>query len=141
VKAILKKVGEEAKIINEDLSYDFLVKTVGGFIQMVPTAPDIDIICNEEGMYAGPNGGPLPANDAGYLGDVVMNATDEVGEPRDMTPEEIRKGLAYFQAGKGVLHDYLTGAQPLTNLIMGKDNIEAFLQATNKNTLAFWNSL
>jgi hypothetical protein len=141
MKAILKKVGEDAKIIDADLSYDFMVKTVGGFIQMVPTAPCIDIVCNEEGMFAGPNGTPLPANDAGYLGDVLMLATGEDGEHRDMTAEELRKGLAYFQAGKGVLHGYLMGEEPLTGLIMGKENIEAFLKAKNDDILALWDGL
>jgi hypothetical protein len=141
MKAILKKVGEDAKIIDESLSYDFMVKTVGGYIQLVPTAPYIDVVCNEEGMFAGPNGTPLPANDAGFLGHVLMTATGEDGEPRDMTPEELRKGMAYFQAGKGVLHGYLTGEEPLTGLIMGKEIIEAFLQAKHEDMMAFWNSL
>jgi hypothetical protein len=141
MKAILKKVGEDAKIIDENLTYDFMNKTVGGYIQMVPVAPYLEVVCNEEGMFAGPNGGPLPANDAGYLGDVVLAATDDDGEHRDMTAEELRKGLAYFQAGKGVLHGYLTGEEPLTGLIMGKENIEAFLRAKNDDILAFWNSL
>jgi hypothetical protein len=140
MKAILKKVGEDAKIIDENLTYDFMVKTVGGYIQMVPTAPHIDVVCNEEGMFAGPNGTPLPANDAGYLGDVLMIATDDDGEHRDMTPEELRKSLAYFKAGKGVLHGYLLG-EPVTGILMGKENIEAFLRAKNEDILAFWNSL
>ncbi len=72
MKAIRKNVGVAAEVIDVNVNYDFMSKTVGGYIQMVPIGPNVEIVCNEEGMFAGPGGTPLPFNAAGYLGNILI---------------------------------------------------------------------
>jgi len=137
MKAIRKNVGMSAEVIDVDLTYDFEAATVGGYIQMVPIGPSIDIVCNEEGMYAGPNGGPLPFNAAGYLGNILIVATDNEGDHRDMTDEELRKSLAYLERYKDLKHD-LSGE---VQIITGKDRVDRFLYGKAINERSLWETL
>lgn len=137
MKAIRKNVDELAWVIDVDLSYEFMVATVGGFIQMVPIGPNVDIVCNEEGMFAGPDGGPLPFNAAGYLGNILIVASGDDGEHRDLTDEEQRKGLAYLERYKDLKHD-LSGE---VQIIVGKDRVDKFLFGKAVNEQSIWETL
>ncbi len=90
VMVVSVKVGQKPVLHTVENSLEALQKEVGGFIQMVPVLPPfVDLVCNEEGMFAGPNGGPLPANSCGILGDFLFVAHDSNGEMRSLTIEEV----------------------------------------------------
>ena len=139
MRAILKNVGEPAILFDGDISYEFMNSTVGGYVQMVPIGPEVEIVCNEEGMFAGPNGAPLPQNAAGFLGNIVIVAMDcDSGECRDMTDEELRRGFAYLAAFANVEHPGNDGS---LHRIMVVEEAERFMRAKTQGTLALWDSL
>ncbi len=140
MKAIIKKVGEPAQLYDGPITYEFMNSTVGGFIQMVPVGPNgVEVVCNEEGMFAGPGGAPLPQNAAGFLGDVLMVAVDaESGDCRDMTAEELRKGFRYFEVLAGVQHP---GEGSAVEAILVGDEAERFMMEKTNATLRLWGSL
>ena len=135
MKAILKKVKEDAQVIDTRITYKFMRQIVGGFIQMVPIGPCVDVVCNENGMFAGPNQTPLPQNVAGYLGDILLVASDDECECRGMTEEEIRKGLAYLERFKDEVH-----SGPEIGFITGSE-ATLFLEAIRNHRREIWDSL
>lgn len=52
-KAIIKKPGEKSKVIEIENELSVLQEAVEGYIQAVPLAADVCIICNEEGKLIG----------------------------------------------------------------------------------------
>ena len=141
MKAIIKKVGEPAQLFDGTLSYEFVSEAVGGYIQAVPLGPEIDVYCHEEGMYAGPDGGPLPHNAAGYIGDIMVVATDtRSGEWRSMTDEELRKGFRYLELFKDARHPILDGDPCLPGILVGEQAERAIKEKT-ESTLSLWDSL
>lgn len=137
MKAILKNVGKPAEVIDVNVNYDFMSATVGGFIQMVPIGPNVEVVCNEEGMFAGPGGTPLPFNAAGYLGNILIVSLDDDGDERGLTDDEIRKGLAYLERYADLKHD-LSGD---VSIIEGKASVDAFLLGKAVHTESIWNTL
>jgi len=137
VKAITKKVGESPVQFDGELDYEFVSGFVGGYIEMVPIGPGVDVICNEEGMFAGSDGGPLPQNAAGFLGNILIVAVDtDSGEFRSLTDEELRKGFAYLQVFKDVVHPGDSGS----GILVG-DEAEDFIRAKSCGTMKVWESL
>ena len=55
---IIKIDGSEINVDKEQLTLEFMQKTVGGYIQIVPFPNGDMIVCNEEGKLNG-----LPANE------------------------------------------------------------------------------
>ena len=53
MKAIIKKPGEKSKVIEIENELSVLQEAVEGYIQAVPLAADVCIICNEEGKLIG----------------------------------------------------------------------------------------
>lgn len=140
-KAILKKPGEEAVLFVGDPSYEFVSEFVGGYIQAVPIGPEIDVYCHEEGVHAGEDGGPLPHNAAGFIGPILILATNSrTGEWRSMTDEEIRKGLAYLATFKDCRHPALDGDPCMPCILMG-DDAERAMESKTRSTLEIWESL
>jgi len=138
MKAIIKRVGEPAVEFDGDLTYDFMNSTVGGYIQMVPIGPNgIEVVCNEEGMFCGPDGGPLAQNAAGFLGNVLIVAVDG-GSCRDMTEEELRKGFRYLEVFANVKHP---GEGLEAQAILVGDEAEKFMEQKTRSTLDTWASL
>jgi hypothetical protein len=138
MKAIRKEVGKPAEVIDLDMTYEFQRATVGGYIQMVPIGPGVEVVCNEEGMFAGPGGTPLPQNAAGYLGNILIVAVDpDEGECIDMTPEQLRKGLAYLERYAELKHDLSGGV----GIIVGKANVDAFLLGKATHEQSIWDTL
>jgi len=139
MKVIKKKVGEDPVVLDVEVTYEFMNESVGGFIEVVPIGPNgVDVVCNEEGMFSGPGGGPLPQNAAGFLGDILIVGHDnESGDPRSLTDEEVRKGLAYLERFKDVKHPGDEG----TSIIGGQPSIDLFMDAKARGILGVWASL
>ena len=53
MKIIMKKPGEKPEVIEIENKLSALQEAVGGYIQAVPVAEDICVICNEEGKLLG----------------------------------------------------------------------------------------
>ena len=141
MKVILKRVGESAVELDADLTLEHMQQAVGGYVQMVPIGPEVEVVCNEEGMFSGPNGGPLAQNAAGFLGDILIVALDsETGEPRSLTEDELRKGFRYLHVLAGVPHPMHSGG-PVVETLWGRDAIDKFMRDKTEGTLALWDSL
>jgi hypothetical protein len=129
--AILKRVDEAAVVVDCDLSYEFERDIVDGDVEFVPIGPEIDAVCNANSAIDG-----LPHNAAGILGNFLIVATDtESGTTRDMTDEEIRKGLAYLERFKDVRHSGFGSA-----LVSGSEGAELLAQWARQMENV-WNSL
>jgi Domain of unknown function (DUF3846) len=132
MRAIVKDVAAPAVVVDRDLSYDFMRDTVGGFIEYVPIGPEIDVVCNDQGAIEG-----LLQNAAGFVGKILIVATDErTGATRDMSDEEIRKGLAYLQRFQDVQHPGVA-----CGFVSGAENIERVLADKAKRIVSVWDSL
>ena len=132
MRAIVKHVDAPAAVVDRDLGYDYLRETVGGLIEYVPIGPEIDVVCNDQGAID-----ELPLNVAGFVGSILIVATDErTGVTRDMTDEEIRKGLAYLDCFKNVQH-----AGPACGFVSGEETIRRVLAENARATLNVWISL
>jgi len=69
---IILTTGEMRVIEKEKLSLEFMQRTVGGYIQVVPLGGSTVLVCNEEGKLKG-----LPLNDkATLLWEKVYGKTD-----------------------------------------------------------------
>ena len=132
MRAIVKNVDAPATFIDRDLSYDFLRETVGGFIEYVPIGPEIDVVCNDQGAID-----ELPLNAAGFVGSILIVATNErTGATRDMTDEEIRKGLAYLERFQDVQHPGVA-----CGYVSGAENIERVLTEKARRITSDWDRL
>lgn len=49
IRIVLKKVGQEPKVMNIENTLEAKQKLVNGLIEVVPLTDDILLICNEEG--------------------------------------------------------------------------------------------
>jgi hypothetical protein len=132
MRAIVKHVDAPAVVVDRDLSYEFLRETVGGFIEFVPIGPEIDVVCNDQGAIE-----ELPQNAAGFVGSILIVATNErTGETRDLTDEEIRKGLAYLQRFQDVQHPGVA-----CGWVSGAEHIERLLAEKARRIANVWDSL
>ena len=132
MRAIVKHVDAPAVVVDRELSYDFLRETVGGFIEYVPIGPEIDVVCNDQEAIDG-----LPKNAAGFVGSILIVATDDrMGVTRDMTDEEIRKGLSYLQRFHDVQHPGVAWG-----FVSGTENVERLLAERIEQIASVWNSL
>jgi hypothetical protein len=132
MRAIVKHVAAPAVVVDRDLSYEFMRETVGGLIEYVPIGPEIDVVCNDQGAIEG-----LPQNVAGFVGGILIVATDErTGVTRDMSDEEIRKGLAYLQRFQDVQHPGVA-----CGFVSGAENIERVLAEKSRRITSVWDSL
>ena len=139
-RAIRKNVGEPAEVIEVDQSLEFWQSVVGGYVQSVPLGPEVSVLCNEEGMFSGPDGGPLPQNAAGYLGNILIVAVDsEEGDPRSLTETEVRKGLRYLEVFDKVRHPMHSG-ESAWNIVVG-DEAKQLIEAKSRGTLGLWYAL
>jgi hypothetical protein len=132
MRAIVKYVDAPAVVVDRHLSYDFLRETVGGFIEYVPIGPEIDVVCNDQGAID-----ELPLNAAGFVGSILIVATDErMGITRDMTDEEMRRGLAYLQRFQDLQHPVVA-----CGFVSGAENIERVLTERARRITSVWDSL
>jgi hypothetical protein len=132
MRAIVKHVDAPAVVVDRDLSYDFLRETVGGFIEYVSIGPEIDVVCNDQGAID-----ELPLNTAGFVGGILIVATDErTGMTRDMSDEEIRKGLTYLQRFQDVQHPGV-----VCGFVSGAENVERVLAERARRITSVWDSL
>lgn len=53
MKAIIKKPFEKPKVIEIENELSALQEAVGGYIEVLPIAEDICVLCNEEGKLLG----------------------------------------------------------------------------------------
>lgn len=113
VTVVSVKVGKEPVLRTIENSLSSLQKEVGGYIQMVPVLPSVDLVCNEEGMFAGPNGEPLPANTCGILGDFLFVAYNTDGEMRGLTPDEVEKIYWWYRDHQNDIHPMFEGGSLL----------------------------
>lgn len=108
MKVISKRVGADPAVVDMDVSLESLQAYVGGYVEYVifirQTNFAADIICNEEGMYAASDGGPLPQNWAGILGDFLVVAIADDNSVRDLTDAEIESVMLYLEYNADVLH-------------------------------------
>jgi hypothetical protein len=100
IKVVVVKPGElpEIRDIGEDLAS--FKEIVGGYLELVPNRgqDNFDILINEEGQLLG-----LPFNRRvrGFevLGPVLVTASDDAGEPRSLTSEEIAQAMNLLRTG------------------------------------------
>jgi len=109
MKAVLKKVDQPAEIVDVDLTYQFKSDFVGGWLEFIPLAEGIDLVANEEAMFCGAEGGPLPQNACGILGNFLIIGSDTEGEPRDLTDTELVKAIDYIKRFEHEQHPSRTG--------------------------------
>lgn len=111
MSVVVKFPGTPAAALSapELLSLESLQTLVGGYIEVVPLAPGVDLVCNEEATYAGPGGGPLEQNAAGILGPLVILGSTDDGDFRQLTPAEVEQALAYLERFKDECHPLLSG--------------------------------
>jgi hypothetical protein len=95
--------------------------------------------------YRGLATGPLRAqsaesaslNAAGFVGSILIVATDErTGATRDMSDEEIRKGLAYLQRFQDVQHPGVA-----CGFVSGAENVARVLAEKARRITSDWDSL
>lgn len=139
MKAIQKKAGRPAVVIDSRLSLKDMQAAVGGCIEMVPVGPGVRAVVNEDGMTAGEGGGPLPANACGLLGDFLVVAIGEDGSPRGLTGEEERKAMAWLARGEGVPHPSAAG-EPAVWLRFGQEALDE-LERERTAMLEEWDAL
>jgi len=88
IKIAVLKVGQPLSVQEIDGGLKSMQQLVGGFIQMVPISDGIELVCNEEGKFAG-----LPVNFKlgmdRIVGDVFFTRTDDEGEPASLTDEDL----------------------------------------------------
>lgn len=109
MRYIWKKVGRRSVEVSqsgpEGLSLNDCQILVGGNIEIVPTGiPGVDAVCNEEGMFCGEGGEPLPANVCGLLGDFLILAYDDEGDQRDMTDLELVEVGMWLERNRSKKH-------------------------------------
>ena len=66
MKIIMKKPGEKPEVIEIENKLSALQEAVGGYIEVLPIAEDICVLCNEEGKLLG-----LPHNIV-LCGDILV---------------------------------------------------------------------
>lgn len=91
LKIVLKKVGEEPKIMNIENTLEAKQKLVDGWIEVISVTEDILLVCNEEGKLDN-----LPPNllfDYDYIaGDCFFIGDDyENGDFKSLTDEQIEE--------------------------------------------------
>lgn len=97
IRIVLKKVGEEPKVMNIEDTLEAKQKLVNGLIEVVPVTDDILLICNEEGKLENllPNlvfDYDYIAGDCFFIGDDFENAGF-----KGLTDEQIKEVFAICQ--------------------------------------------
>ncbi|ALA07289.1 hypothetical protein SECTIM467_165 [Brevibacillus phage SecTim467] len=109
------------KIISNDLSK--LQAIVGGYIELVRYR-GFYLICNEEGKIIGlPYNRPLWNEDEIYeiiAGDFVVSVSDEEGNLRDMTDEEVRSAIELFTWTQGEYGKWIKRLKALGVKVVGE---------------------
>jgi hypothetical protein len=118
--AVIKHPGREPQVYHSKLGLEDLQAIVGGNIEVIPLVPGVDLVANEEAMYAGPEGDPLPQNAAGILGPLMILGSSENGDFRSLTMEEVLQALSYLERFKDELHPmYSHPDQPAIQIHFG----------------------
>lgn len=81
-------------VINNELSS--LQKEVGGYIEIIPLAPNIDLICNEEGKLIGLEGNRSLGNDI-ITGTFFIAGSNDEGSLISLTNQQIQKYTQKFK--------------------------------------------
>ena len=95
MKAIIKEVGKEPKVIDIENTLEALQKAVGGYIEALNIGGNIIMICDEEGKLKG-----KPYNfDLGVdkiVGDVIFTKDDGNEDFTDLNEKDIETILHFF---------------------------------------------
>jgi hypothetical protein len=88
VRVVYVPVGEAPRTIAIDNTLEALQKLVGGYVQAVPLADSVDIMCNEEGLVLG-----LPFNRIygphAFHGNFFISRVDRNGKTISLTDDDI----------------------------------------------------
>lgn len=97
MKIIRVNVGSPPEVLDvpaDQLTLKYMQDAVGGYIDCVGILPEVSLICNDEGLYCGEDGGPLPANICGIYGNFLISAYKLAdGETRSLTDSEVVAAL------------------------------------------------
>lgn len=96
-KVLVVPVGEAPRVEVIPPGLIPLQKLVGGYIEAVPLAPNVDAFCNEEGRILGlPRNRWIDSVQQYVCGPIVVSRHNEEGEATDLTAEDIRCYLEEF---------------------------------------------
>ena len=100
LKVLVVPVGEAPRVQTIDRGLAPMQQLVGGYIEAIPLAQNVDAFCNEEGRLQG-----LPRNRwveriQGYVcGAFFISRHDEEGNAVDLTPSDIKRYKKEFALG------------------------------------------
>lgn len=95
MKAIIKEVGKEPKVIDIENTLEALQKAVGGYIEALNIGGNILMICDEEGkLKRKPYNFDL-GNDK-IVGDVIFTKDDGKEDFTDLSENDIETILHFF---------------------------------------------
>jgi len=91
VRVVFFAVGKEPEVKEIQGNLESMQALVGGWIQMVPIGPGLDLVCDEEGKF----NGAAPNRYVPELRDVIagpffVSAHDGNGETRDLDDSEVK---------------------------------------------------
>lgn len=97
VTILLCRVGQEPQTLDIDNTLEAMQGVVGGLIEMVPLAPHIDIVCNEEGkLLSLPLNRMHPQGHDVICGDMFISRSNAEGETVSLTKKDIEKYTKQF---------------------------------------------
>ena len=117
IRVVVVPVGESPRVETIANTLAGFRAVVGGYIECVPIAAGVHIVCNDEGMSLN-----LPANRCGILGPFLVSVLDVEGDNRSLTDDELARALAWLERYKSVEHPgdgftILSGPEALGHLI------------------------
>lgn len=95
MKAIIKEVGKEPKVIDIENTLEALQKAVGGYIEALSVGGNVIMLCDEEGKLKGSKYNFDLGNDK-IVGDVLFTKSDGGEEFTDLNENDVETILHFF---------------------------------------------
>jgi hypothetical protein len=136
MQVVIKEPNKPAEIRQiADLELKTLQNLVGGYIEMMPIANEISVICDEEGLFK-----PDPQDNCGFVGTIVFvqNAEDNWAPLSD---EIARKALAWCKLHQHETHPDKDGGFEIFTSEQEIAQYRAAAQEANEKAELEWKSL
>lgn len=105
IRVLSVKVGAEPVVENLPNNLKAMQDFVGGYIEGVTLAPDVQLICNEEGKLIGlPMNRPLPDGGDIICGNFLILRIDDEGENASLTAKDIATFTVVFSLKRPEAH-------------------------------------
>ena len=95
MKAIIKEVGKEPKVIDIDNTLEALQKAVGGYIEAVNVGGNVIMLCDEEGRLKGSKYN-FDLGSEKIVGDVIFTKSDGKEDFTDLDENDVETILHFF---------------------------------------------